>query len=43
VSGLPADEESFRKQLKTPYSKMPSFAQMPEEKIAALLAYLRTL
>jgi cytochrome c2 len=43
VSGQPADEESFRRQLKTPYSKMPAFAQMPEEKIAALLAYLKTL
>ena len=43
VSGLPASEESLRKQLTTPYSKMPSFAQLPEEKIAALLAYLKTL
>jgi mono/diheme cytochrome c family protein len=43
VSGLPANAENFHKLLRTPYSKMPSFAQMPEEKIAALLAYLQTL
>ncbi|UCF90636.1 MAG: c-type cytochrome [Desulfobacterales bacterium] len=43
VSGWPASEESFRKQLKTPYARMPAFAHLPEEKVAALSAYLKTL
>ncbi len=43
VSGLPANEESFRRQLTTPYSKMPSFAHLREDKVNALIAYLKSL
>jgi mono/diheme cytochrome c family protein len=42
VSGWPANEENFRKQLKTPFSKMPSFAQLSDEQIDELIAYLKS-
>jgi uncharacterized membrane protein len=42
VSGQPVSDDSFRKLLKTPYSKMPPFAHLPDEKVEALIAYLKT-
>jgi mono/diheme cytochrome c family protein len=43
VSGRPATEENVRHQLRSPYNRMPSFAELPEEKVDALIAYLKTL
>jgi len=43
VSGVPVSEENFRKQLATPFGKMPSFADLSPEQVAALLAYVKTL
>lgn len=43
VSGLPATEEDVRKQLSSPYQKMPSFSSLPEGDVDALIAYLKTL
>jgi cytochrome c2 len=43
VSGWPATDESFRKQLETPYQAMPPFAGLPEEDVEALLAFLHGL
>ena len=43
ISGLPATAENFRKQLKTPFSKMPSFGHLADEQVNALLDYLKTL
>jgi len=42
-SGRPATVESVREQLTTPYKTMPSFAHLPEEKVTALIAFLKTL
>ncbi len=36
-------EENVRKQLRTPFRAMPSFAALSEEKVKALLAFLKTL
>jgi uncharacterized membrane protein len=43
VSGQPVSEENLRKQLKTPFSKMPPFGQLSAEQVDALLDYLKTL
>ena len=43
VSGWSATEANIRKQLKTPFGSMPAYADMPEDQIKALLAFLRTL
>ena len=42
-SGLPVSDVNIRKQLKTPLQDMPSFSDLPEEDIEALIAYLKTL
>ena len=42
-SGLPVLDANIRKQLKTPSQNMPSFSDLPEEDIEALIAYLKTL
>jgi mono/diheme cytochrome c family protein len=43
MSGWAVTEENVRKQLKTPFRAMPSFAPLPEEEVKALLAFLKTL
>ena len=43
TSGWPTTEANMRKQLKTPYKNMPPFANLSEEKVNALIAYLKTL
>ena len=43
VSGQAASEENFRKQLITPFSKMPPFGHLPPDQVDALVAYLKTL
>ena len=43
VSGLAVSDENFRKQLKTPFDKMPPFGQLSDEQVDALLEYLKTL
>ncbi len=43
TSGWSTTEANVRKQLKTPYKNMPPFANLPEEKVKALIAYLKTL
>jgi uncharacterized membrane protein len=43
VSGRPVTEANIRLQLKTPFKSMPAFPELPEEKVDALIAYLRTL
>ncbi len=43
VSGLAVSEENFRKQLKTPFNKMPPFGHLSEENIETLVDYLNTL
>jgi uncharacterized membrane protein len=43
VSGLVVSDENFRKQLKTPFSKMPPFGQLSDEQVDALIDYLKTL
>lgn len=43
VSGLPATAANFRKQLTTPFSKMPPFGHLADEQVEALLDYLKTL
>ena len=42
-SGLPVSDVNIRKQLKTPLQDMPSFSDLPEEDIEALITYLKTL
>jgi uncharacterized membrane protein len=42
-SGRPATVESVRQQLITPFKTMPSFAGLSEEKVTALIAFLKTL
>jgi uncharacterized membrane protein len=42
-SGLPVSDVNIRKQLNTPLQDMPSFSDLPEEDIEALIAYLKTL
>lgn len=43
VSGWEMTETTIKKQLQTPYAKMPSFEEVTEEQFAALIAYLKTL
>jgi len=43
VSGRPATPENVRRQLREPFEKMPSFAYLPDEEVADLLAFLNTL
>ncbi len=43
TSGWSTTEANVRKQLKTPYKNMPPFVNLPEEKVKALIAYLKTL
>jgi len=43
MSGLSVSDENFRKQLKTPFSKMPPFGHLSDEQVDALLDYLKTL
>jgi len=42
-SGLAVSDENFRKQLKTPFSKMPPFGHLSDEQVDALIDYLKTL
>jgi mono/diheme cytochrome c family protein len=43
VSGRVVTEDTVRKQLKTPFRGMPAFEDLPEDKVKALLAFLKTL
>jgi uncharacterized membrane protein len=43
VSGRPVTETNIRMQLKTPFKNMPPFPELPEEKVDALIAFLKTL
>lgn len=43
VSGRAVTEANVRMQLKTPFKNMPAIPDLPEEKLEALLAYLKTL
>jgi hypothetical protein len=42
-SGLPVSDANIRKQLKTPLQDMPSFSDLPDEDIEALIVHLKTL
>jgi uncharacterized membrane protein len=43
VSGRPVTEANIRAQLKTPFKNMPSFPELSEENVNALIAFLKTL
>ncbi len=43
VSGRAVTGDNVRKQLKTPFRAMPPFADLSEEEVEALLAFLKTL
>ena len=43
VSGLSVSDENFRKQLVTPFGKMPPFGQLSDQEVNALLEYLKTI
>lgn len=43
VSGKPVNENTVKEQLLSPYNKMPSFAQLKEEEIQAIVTYLKGL
>ncbi len=43
LSGRPVNEANVRLQIKTPFRNMPAFPELSEEKVAALIAYLKTL
>jgi hypothetical protein len=43
ISGLPVSDANIRRQLKTPLQDMPSFSDLPEKDIIALIAHLKTL
>jgi hypothetical protein len=43
VSGLKVSEDNFRKQLNTPFSKMPPFGHLSKEQVDGLIAYMKTL
>lgn len=43
VSGQAVSEENFKKQLVTPFDKMPPFGHLIPEQVDALIAYLETL
>ncbi|MBW1855566.1 MAG: cytochrome c [Deltaproteobacteria bacterium] len=42
-SGLSISESNIRAQLKTPFRAMPPFADLPPDKMDALIEYLKTL
>ena len=42
ISGQPVSDDNFRRILKTPYGKMPPFGHLSDEKVEALIAYLKT-
>ena len=43
VSGVPATEENFRRQLNSPFKKMPPFGYLTDKQVKDLLLYLKTL
>ncbi len=43
VSGWPVSDENFRKQLQSPFDKMPPFGHLQPDQVEALMAYLKTL
>jgi mono/diheme cytochrome c family protein len=43
VSGRPATPENIRQQLRQPFSEMPSFEYLSEEKVKDIIAFLNTL
>ena len=43
VSGRPVNEENVRLQMKTPFRNMPAFPELSEEKLEAVISYLKTL
>jgi uncharacterized membrane protein len=43
VSGRPVTEANIRMQLKTPFKNMPPFPELSEEKVDALIVFLKTL
>jgi len=43
VSGRPVTEANILTQLKTPFKSMPAFPELSEEKVSALIAFLKTL
>jgi len=43
MSGGTVTEDNVRKQLKTPFRAMPSFAGLPDEDVKSLVAFLKTL
>jgi uncharacterized membrane protein len=43
VSGRPVTEANIRAQLETPFRNMPAFPELSEEKVNALIAFLKTL
>ena len=43
VSGQSVDDDSIRKQLRTPFKDMPAFTSLTDTEMEALLVYLRTL
>jgi uncharacterized membrane protein len=43
VSGWSVSDENFRKQLKTPFDKMPPFGHLQPDQVEVLMAYLKTL
>lgn len=43
VSGRPVTEANVRLQIKTPYGNMPAFPELAEEKMDALIAFLKSL
>jgi len=42
-SNWPVNEETVRKQITDPFGTMPSYGDLPEETLDALMAYLKTL
>ena len=43
VSGWSVSDENFRKQLQTPFDKMPPFGHLQPDQVDALMAYLKTI
>jgi len=43
ISGKPVTDDSIQSQLKTPFDRMPAFADITEEELGALIEYLKTL
>lgn len=42
VSGKPVNAANIRDQIRTPYKNMPSFKGLSDDKVDALIAYLKT-